>query len=110
MYGHDEPFETSNYGVRTTPRQEYEITTGKRDCEMKDMEDKKGRPVRIIRRIEELKLLNVAQKAGLVEEELIAVVRARHHIDTRLAYEFSSLPADQRPCTLSVHRCLFHLY
>ena len=96
MYGHDEPFETSNYSVRTTPRQEYEITTGKRDCVAKDMEDKKGRPVRIIRRIEELKLLNVAQKAGLVEEELIAVVRARHDMDTRPAYIFSSPPTDQK--------------
>jgi hypothetical protein len=83
MYGHDEPFETSNYGVRTTPRQEYEITTGKRECTAKDMEDKRGRPVRIIRRIEELKLLKAAQKAELVEEELIAVVRARHDMDTR---------------------------
>jgi hypothetical protein len=96
MYGHDEQFETSNYGVRTTPRQEYEITTGKRDCAAKDMEDKKGRPVRIIPRIEELKLLKVAQKAGLVEEELIAVVRARHDMDSRVAYEFSFLPADHK--------------
>ena len=96
MYGHDEPFETSNYGVRTNPRQEYEITTGKRDCAAKDMEDRKGRPVRIIRRIDELKLLKVAQKAGLVEEELIAVVRARHDMDTRPAYIFSSPPTDQK--------------
>jgi hypothetical protein len=96
MYGHDKPFETSNYGVRTTPRQEYEITTGKRDCAAKDMEDRKGRPVRVIRRIEELELLKVAQKAGLVLEELIAVVRARHDMDTRPAYEFSSLPAYQK--------------
>ena len=96
MYGHDEPFETCNYGVRTTPRQEYEITTGKRDCAAKDMEDRKGKPVRIIRGIEELKLLKVAQKAGLVEEELIAVVRARHCMDLRSANKFSTLPAAQK--------------
>jgi hypothetical protein len=96
MYGHDEPFETSNYSVRTTPRQEYEITTGKRGCAAKDMLDNIGRQVRIIRSIDELKLLKVVQKAGLVEEELIAVVRARHDMDTRVAYEFNTLPADQK--------------
>jgi hypothetical protein len=96
MYGHDEPFETSNYSVRTTPRQEYEITTGKRDCAAKDKVDKKGKLVRIIRSIEELKLLKVVQKAGLVEEELIAVVSAQHDMDTRVAYEFGTLPADQK--------------
>ena len=80
-YGRDEEFEATNYGVRTSPRKEYEITTGKRACAEKDMLDRKGRRVRIIRRIEELKLLKAAQKAGLVEEELVAVVRESHRID-----------------------------
>ena len=80
MYGHDEPFETTNYGVRTCPRQEYEITTGKRDCMAKDMLDRKGSRVRAIRRIEELKQLKAAQKAGLGEEELIAVVRESRNV------------------------------
>jgi hypothetical protein len=74
MYGHDEPFETTNYGVRTCPRQEYEITTGKKHCTAKDMLDRNGKRVRDVRTIEELQQHKAAQKAGLVEEELIAVV------------------------------------
>jgi hypothetical protein len=109
MYGHDEPFETSNYGVRTTPRQEYEITTGKRDCTAKNMEDRKGKLVRFIRRIEELKLLKAAQKAELVEEELIAVVRAGTIWTHVLHMNLVLLQLIKGPFTLSDHRCLSHL-
>ena len=68
-------FVAVNYGVRTTPCQEYEIVTGKRECPASHMLDKKGRRVRIIQRIEELKRLKLVQKAGLTEIEIIAVVR-----------------------------------
>ena len=73
--GWDDEFISSNYGVRTTPRKEYEIATGRRACPPEDMLDKKGRKVRIVQRIEELKQLKLAKKAGLTEEEIVAVVR-----------------------------------
>ena len=68
-------FETSNYGVRTNPRKEYEITTGQRACPAEDMLDKKGTKVRVVKRVEDLKLLKMARKAGLTEDEILAVVR-----------------------------------
>jgi hypothetical protein len=73
--GCNDEFISSNYGVRTTPSKEYEIATGRRELPPEDMLDKKGRKVRTVRRIEELKRLKLAQKAGLTEEEIIAVVR-----------------------------------
>jgi hypothetical protein len=66
---------TGSFGVRTNPRKEYEIVTGRRACPAEDMLDKKGRTVRVVKRIEELKLLQIAQKAGLSEDEILAVVR-----------------------------------
>ena len=39
------------------------------------MLDKKGRKVRVVRRIEELKQLKIVRKAGLTEDEILAVVR-----------------------------------
>jgi hypothetical protein len=39
------------------------------------MLDKKGTKVRVVKRIEELKLLKMARKAGLTEDEILAVVR-----------------------------------
>ena len=81
MWGFDVEFTTSNYGLTTTPLNEYEISTGRRQCPEKDMKDKKGRRVRVIRRIEELKLLKLCQKAGLTDDEILAVVRAQHDPD-----------------------------
>jgi hypothetical protein len=79
--GHNAEFVSSNYGVRTTPRKEYEIATGEyeiatgRPCPAEDMLDKQGRIVRAVRRIEDLKLLPLVQKADLTEDEVVAVVR-----------------------------------
>jgi hypothetical protein len=72
--GCSDEFVSSNYGVRTTPRKEYEITTGRRACPPEDMLDKKARRVRVVRRIEELKQLKLVQSAGLTEDEIAAVV------------------------------------
>ena len=91
--GCDDEFVTSNYGIRTTPRKEYEIATGRRACPPGDMLDKKGRKVRVVRRIEELKLLKLVQRAGLEEAEILAVVRAL-----------------RMPCLCSAHSYLQHLY
>ena len=76
--GCDDEFVTSNYGIRTTPRKEYEIATGRRACPPGDMLDKKGRKVRDVRRIEELKGLKLVQRAGLEEAEILAVVSPPH--------------------------------
>jgi hypothetical protein len=78
MRGHDVPFKTDNYGITTTPEDEFNITVGRTPCSEKNMLDKKGRRVRVIQRIEELKLLKLARKARLTEEEIIAVVSALH--------------------------------
>jgi hypothetical protein len=72
--GCDDEFVSSNYCVRTTPRKEYEITTTSK-CPPEDMLDKRGKQVRVVRCIEELKLLEPAKKAELTEEEIVAVVR-----------------------------------
>jgi hypothetical protein len=45
------------------------------------MKDMKGRRVRVIRRIEELKQLKLCRKAGLTDDEILAVVRAHHDPD-----------------------------
>ena len=74
MWGFDVEFMTSNYGLTTTPQKEYEISTGKRLCPEEDMKDKKGRRVRVIRRIEELKVLKLCQRARLNDDEILAVV------------------------------------
>jgi hypothetical protein len=73
-WGFDIEFTTSNYGLTTTAQKEYEISTGQRICPEEDMQDKKGRCVRVIRPLEELKLLNLCQKAHLTDDEILAVV------------------------------------
>jgi hypothetical protein len=78
MWGFDVELTTSNYGLTTTPRNEYEISTGKRECPEKDMQDKKGRRVRVIRRIEELRRLTLCSKACLTDDEILAVVHAKY--------------------------------
>jgi hypothetical protein len=75
LWGFDVELTTSNYGLITTPKKEYEISTGQRLCPEEEMKDKKGRRVRVIKPIEELKLVKVCQKAGLTDDEILAVVR-----------------------------------
>ena len=74
-FGWDEEFETTNYGVRTTPRQEYEIAHGERECPAQNMLDKKGKRVRAIRSLDDLRLVEAVKRGGLVDEEIVAVVR-----------------------------------
>jgi hypothetical protein len=77
MAGHDEEFETDNYGLRTTPADEFNIATGRMTCQEKNLLDRHGRRVRIIRRIEELKTLKLVEKAELTDDEILAVVGSR---------------------------------
>ncbi len=77
MFGCEREFTTSNYLVTTTPRKEYEIATGRRECPEGDKLDRKGRRVRVIRSIDALKTLEICRRAGLRDYEILAVVRAR---------------------------------
>ncbi len=72
--GWDYEFISSNYGVRTSPRKEYEIAIGDRDCPPEDMLDRMRVRVREVRRIEELKGLPLVTKSKLTEAEIVAVV------------------------------------
>jgi hypothetical protein len=75
MWGCDVEFTTSNYGLKTSPLKEYEISNSMRPCPEEDMLDMKGLRVRVILPIDELKQLRLCQKAHLTDEEILAVVR-----------------------------------
>ncbi len=83
MFGCDMEFTTSNYLVTTTPRKEYEIAMGRRECPDGDMLDRKGRRVRVIQSIDTLRTLDICRRAGLKDYEILAVVRARELIYPR---------------------------
>jgi hypothetical protein len=76
MWGFDWKLTSRNCGLITTPQTEYNISTGRESCPDEHMLDKKGRCVRIIKRIEELRQLQLCRKAGLTDDEILAVVRA----------------------------------
>ena len=76
MYGHNIQFITSNYGLRTTPSDEYRIATGEQLCPRDQMLDKHGKEVRVIRRLEALMGLDIVRKSKLVQVEVVAVVSA----------------------------------
>ncbi len=76
MPGYNFDFTTGNYGVRTTPMKEYEISTGKRECSMSDMLDRKGKLVRFIKSLDTLRDLELCTKAQLTGEEILAVVHS----------------------------------
>ena len=76
MYGQDITFETSNYGLRTKPSDEYRIATGEQPCPRDQMLDKRGNQVRVVRRLEDLMCLDIVRKSKLGREEVIAVVSA----------------------------------
>jgi hypothetical protein len=75
MWGFDVEFNTTNYGLVTTPLKEYEISKGQRICPEKEMEDRKGVRVRVFRPIEKLKQLPLCQEACLTDDEILTVVR-----------------------------------
>ena len=76
QYGHAEPFTTSNYGLETTPEDEYKIATGQKACPEEAKKDKQGKTVRVVKSLAELKALAVVLQAKLTDMEIIAVVRA----------------------------------
>ena len=98
MAGCDTEFTTTNYGVTTTPRKEFDIATGKRECPEQDMLDRKKRKVRIVRSIDALKTLDICKKAGLADYEILSVVSR-----SRCAAALSFSPSDLEPCMTSFH-------
>ena len=76
MQGHAERFTTDNYGLTTTPQQEYRIVTGQARCPEEARKDKTGKIVREVKPLAALKALPAVERAKLVEMEVIAVVRA----------------------------------
>ena len=76
MHGHAERFTTDNYGLTTTPEDEYRIATGQMKCPEEARKDREGRVVREVRPLAVLMALPAAQRAKLVEMEVTAVVRA----------------------------------
>jgi hypothetical protein len=76
MYGHNIIFLSSNYGLQTTPRDEYNIATGQQLCTRDQMLDKHGHEVRVIRPIELLMGLDIVKNSKLGQEEVTAVVSA----------------------------------
>ena len=76
MWGCDEEFKTINYGLTTTPRKEYGISTAARLCPEEDMLDRSGGRVRVIRGLDELRPLKLSRDASLTDDEILAVVRA----------------------------------
>ena len=73
----DEEFTTSNYGVTTTPHNEYNISTGAVICPEKDMLDKMGNRVRRIEK-NQLKEIELCRSAKLTEDEVLSVVSSIH--------------------------------
>jgi hypothetical protein len=78
MAGHDYHFVSDNYGVKTTPSGEYMITVGEAQCPPESLLDKKGRPARKVKKLEDLQGLKVVTDAKLDNlkepEEIISVV------------------------------------
>ncbi len=72
MGGHDYVFETSNYKIKTTPCSEWLYVVGDDKLDRKPCPDM-GHERRIVP-IKELMERPLAKKAGLLEEEMIAVV------------------------------------
>ncbi len=67
-------FETTNYGIITTPFQEFQYATGKALPPEQDMLDRSGARVRVVRPLAELMELRVVIKAMLTADEVLAVV------------------------------------
>ena len=72
--GYDYEFTTGNYSVKTSPQKEWKIVMKIEKCPEADMKDHSGKVVRTIPLIEDLQAKHMTTHAGLIEEELIAVV------------------------------------
>ena len=89
-------FTTTNYGITTSPLKEYKIATGERPCPEQDMKDRHGRTVRTLRSIDALRTLEICSKAGLTDDEILAVVRGRAAADRVPRFALSWSPKAPR--------------
>ncbi len=92
-------FVTGNYGVHTSPSNEYAIAKGRRPCPARDLQDGMGGTVRVVRRLEELMELKTAVEAKLLDDEVLAVVRAHGPVFpfTRAARQAVGVPVCSEP-------------
>jgi hypothetical protein len=67
--GFDHVFTTSNYRISSTPKHEWELATGQKQCSPQEL-----RGERRLKNIQELLELDTAKDAGLTWPEVIAVV------------------------------------
>ncbi len=70
-YGHDKEFTSSNYKITTTPQHEWNTVVRPNHEPMSDTEMQHGR---VVRDVDKLVESDVAKKAGLRKEEVIALV------------------------------------
>jgi len=68
-------FTTTNYGITTTPKREYDIARNVQECPVEDKIDKKTKKtIRNVKKIHELEKLPIAQQAKLTFFEVLAIV------------------------------------
>jgi len=70
-------FTTTNYGITTTPKKEYEIARNTQECPEEDKKNKKKKSDKIIRnvkKIDELVKMRIAVDAKLILIEVLTIV------------------------------------
>ena len=73
--GCDVVFTTSNYGITTTPKKEYEIASKPEKCPDEDkFNEKRTEKIRDVKQVDELLKLEIASKAELKLFEVKAIV------------------------------------
>jgi hypothetical protein len=73
-WGYNVKFKTRNYGLETTPEKEYKISVGIQTCPEEDKLNRKGKVVRVVKSMAELKELPLCKEAVLTADEILAVV------------------------------------
>ena len=78
-FGCNVEFTTSNYGITTTPKREYEIACDPEKCqEDHKMDKERTKSIRNVKKISELVELDIAKKAELELYEVKAIVSVFH--------------------------------
>ena len=74
-FGCNVEFTTSNYGITTTPKREYEIACDPEKCPDDDkMNKERTKNIRNVKKVDDLVELAIAQQAGLNLSEVKAIV------------------------------------
>ena len=81
-------FTTTNYGIKTTPKKEYEITSDPDKCPKEDkMNKERTISIRNVKRLDELVELDIVQKADLKHFEVKAIVSMLFTLNLLLSTE-----------------------